>query len=183
MSKTPCRLTYFSKHNFDDYQKGFPFLEKIDKLYKELVPDAHERQYERATKKPHLKISDTAFSTVTINRNFRTALHRDANDFRSGFGNLTVIERGRYQGGYTVFLQFGVGINLRNNDFVVMDVHQWHSNTPMYETDEDKEFNKSLPKVYKDNPDVGTAGIYELYTRLSFVCYLREKILNCPDTM
>ena len=39
------------------------------------------------------------------------------------------------------------------------------------------------PKVFKDNPDVGTAGIYELYTRLSFVCYLREKILNCPDTI
>ena len=34
MSKTPCRLTCFSKHNFDNYQKGFPFLEKIDKLYK-----------------------------------------------------------------------------------------------------------------------------------------------------
>ena len=181
MSKTPCRLTYFSKHNFDNYQKGFPFLEKIDKLYKELVPDAHERQYERANKKPHLKISNTAFSTVTINRNFRTALHRDANDFKQGFGNLTVIERGKYQGGYTVFPQFGVGINLRNNDFVVMDVHQWHSNTPMYETEEDKIYNKSLPKVFKDNPDVGTAGIYELYTRLSFVCYLREKILNCPD--
>ena len=183
MSKTPCRLTYFSKHNFDTYQKGFPFLEKIDKLYKELVPDAHERQLERANKKSHLKISDTAFSTVTINRNFRTALHRDANDFKQGFGNLTVIERGKYQGGYTVFPQFGIGINLRNNDFVVMDVHQWHSNTPMYETDEDKEFNKSLPKIYKDNPQVGTAGIYELYTRLSFVCYLREKILNCPDTI
>ena len=78
MSRNPCRLTYFSKHNFDNYQKGFPFLEKIDKLYKELVPDAHVMnrilpQY--ATKKPHLKISDTAFSTVTINRNFRTALH------------------------------------------------------------------------------------------------------------
>ena len=42
-----------------------------------------------------------------------------------------------------------------------------------------KKNNKSLPKVYKDNPDVGTVGIYELYTRLSFVCYLREKILNC----
>ena len=181
MSKTPCRLTYFSKHNFDDYQKGFSFLEKIDKLYKELVPDAHKRQYERANKKPHLKISNTAFSTVTINRNFRTALHRDANDFKQGFGNLTVIERGKYHGGYTVFPQFGVGINLRNNDFVVMDVHQWHSNTPMYETEEDKIYNKSLPKVFKDNPDVGTAGIYELYTRLSFVCYLREKILNCPD--
>ena len=96
---------------------------------------------------------------------------------------LPVIERGKYQGGYTVFPQFGIGINLRNNDFVVMDVHQWHSNTPITETEEDNEFNKSLPKVYKDNPAVGTVGIYELYTRLSFVCYLREKILNCPDVI
>ena len=41
----------------------------------------------------------------------------------------------------------------------------------------------ATPKVYKDNPAVGTVGIYELYTRLSFVCYLREKILNCPDVI
>jgi len=51
----------------------------------------------------------------------------------------------------------------------------------MYETEEDKAYNEAIPKVYKDNPDVGTAGIYELYTRISFVCYLREKLLKCPD--
>ena len=60
---------------------------------------------------------------------FQTALHRDAGDFKGGFGNLSVIERGKYHGGYTVFPQFGIGINLRNNDFVAMDVHQWHANT------------------------------------------------------
>ena len=181
MCKLPCRLTHFTRVNFEKYNQGFPFLQKIDKLYKQLTPEAYQRQLDRANKKPHLKIPDTAFSTVTINRNFRTALHRDAGDYRDGFGNLTVIERGKYQGGYTVFPQFGVGINLRNNDFVAMDVHQWHSNTPMYETPEDKAYNESIPKVYKDNPDIGTAGIYELYTRISFVCYLREKLVNCPD--
>jgi len=181
MCKLPCRLTHFTRTNFEKYQSGFPFLQKIDKLYKELIPKAHKRQLDRANKKPLLKIPDTSFSTVTINRNFRTALHRDAGDYREGFGNLTVIERGKYHGGYTVFPQFGVGINLRNNDFVAMDVHQWHSNTPMYETDEDKAYNEAIPKVYKDNPDIGTAGLYELYSRISFVCYLREKIINCPD--
>ena len=34
---------------------------------------------------------------------------------------------------------------------------------------------------FKDNPDIGTAGIYEKYTRLSFVCYLREKIIKCDN--
>jgi hypothetical protein len=181
MCNLPCRLTHFTRTNFNKYQEGFPFLQKIDKLYKELTPEAHKKQLDRANKKPLLKISDTSFSTVTINRNFRTALHRDAGDFREGFGNLTVIERGKYHGGYTVFPQFGIGIDLRNNDFVAMDVHQWHSNTPMYETEEDKKYNEAIPKVYKDNPAVGTAGLYELYTRISFVCYLREKMINCPD--
>ena len=181
MCKLPCRLTHFTRTNFEKFNSGFPFLQKIDKLYSELTPEAHKRQLDRSNMKPHLKIPDTSFSTVTINRNFRTALHRDGGDFKEGFGNLTVIERGKYQGGYTVFPQFGVGINLRNNDFVAMDVHQWHSNTPMYETEEDKLYNESIPKVYKDNPDIGTSGLYELYTRISFVCYLREKLIKCPD--
>ena len=62
-------------------------------------------------------------------------------------------------------------------------VHQWHANTQLYETDEDKEYNESLPNDYKDNPEVGTAGLYKKYTRISFVCYLREKIATCPDSI
>jgi hypothetical protein len=177
----PCRLTHFTRTNFEKYNEGLKFIQRIDKLFQRLIPDAHQRQLERADTKPHLKIPKTSFSTITINRNFRTALHRDAGDFRGGFGNLTVIERGKYHGGYTVFPQFGIGIDLRNNDFVAMDVHQWHSNTPIYETEEDKAYNETLEDDYHDNPDVGTAGLYKKYTRLSFVCYLREKIANCPN--
>ena len=177
----PCRLTHFTRTNFEKYNNGLSFIQKIDQLFKRLIPDAHERQSERANLKPHLKIPKTCFSTVTINRNFRTAMHRDAGDFKGGFGNLTVIERGKYHGGYTIFPQYGVAIDLRNNDFVAMDVHQWHCNTPLYETEEDKEFNETLESSFKDNPEVGTAGIYKKYTRISFVCYLREKIAKCPD--
>jgi hypothetical protein len=177
----PCRLTHFTRTNYDKYNQGLPFIQRIDSLFKELVPESHQAQYERANLKPHLVIPKTCFSTVTINRNFRTALHRDAGDFRGGFGNLTVIEQGKYHGGYTVFPQYGVGINLRSNDFVAMDVHQWHSNTPLYETEEDKAYNETSESYFKDNPEVGTAGLYTKYTRISFVCYLREKIAACPD--
>lgn len=177
----PCRLTHFTRTNFEKYNQGLKFIQRIDTLFKKLIPDAHQRQLERAITKPHLNIPKTSFSTITINRNFRTALHRDAGDFKGGFGNLTVIERGKYHGGYTVFPQFGIGIDLRKNDFVAMDVHQWHSNTPIYETEEDKSYNETLEDDYKDNPDVGTEGLYKKYTRLSFVCYLREKIANCPN--
>ena len=180
-SKLPCRLTHFTRCNFKKYNEGLPFIQRIDELFKELIPSAHKRQLDRANLTNNFKISNTSFSTITINRNFRTALHRDQGDFKEGFGNLTVIERGKYHGGYTVFPQFGVAIDLRNNDFIVMDVHQWHSNTKLYETEEDKEFNSNLESDYNDNPNIGTAGIYEKYTRLAFVCYLREKIIKCDN--
>ena len=57
----------------------------------------------------------------------------------------------------------------------------WHTNTPIVETEEDKAFNETLEPAFNDNPEVGTVGIYEKYTRLTFVCYLREKISKCPD--
>ena len=136
----PCRLTHFTRTNFEKYNEGLKFIQRIDKLFQRLIPEAHHRQLERADTKPHLKIPKTSFSTITINRNFRTALHRDANDFKQGFGNLTVIERGKYQGGYTVFPQFGVGLNLRNNDFVVIAVPSNSFNQEKSTNQEVKEF-------------------------------------------
>ena len=179
--KLPCRLTHFTRTNYDNYRNGLPFIQRINQMFQKLIPESHQKQLEQADKKPHLKIPETCFSTITINRNFRTALHRDAGDYKDGFGNLTVIERGKYHGGYTVFPQFGIGVDVRSNDFVAMDVHQWHSNTAIYETKEDREFNEKMEPVFKDNPQVGTVGIYEKYTRLTFVCYLREKIVKCAD--
>jgi len=180
-SKLPCRLTHFTRTNYDKYNEGLPFIEKIDELYKELVPESHRKQYERSNEKPDFKINDTCFSTITINRNFRTALHRDAGDYKEGFGNLSVIERGQYSGAYTILPQFGVAVDVRTKDFLAMDVHQWHSNTPMYETEEQKNFNEQMKPDFKDNPKVGTVGIYEKYTRLTFVCYLREKLIKCNE--
>jgi hypothetical protein len=127
------------------------------------------------------RIKNTAFSSVTLNRNFRTGLHQDAGDFREGFGNLSVIERGEYSGGYTIFPRYGVGIDLRTGDFVAMDVHEWHCNTELYETPEQAKRNKKLPDIYKDDPETGTQGSNKPYSRVSFVCYLREKLRQCKE--
>ena len=177
----PCRLTHFTRTNYNKYKEGLPFIQQIDTMFRKLIPDSYAKQLERANMKPHLKIDGTCFSTITINRNFRTALHRDAGDFKDGFGNLTVIQRGKYHGGFTVLPQFGIGVDVRTGDFLAMDVHQWHANTKIYETEEDKLYNDTIDYAFKDNPEVGTVGLDNKYTRLTFVCYLREKILNCPD--
>ncbi|NCW81070.1 MAG: hypothetical protein EBV68_04240 [Betaproteobacteria bacterium] len=180
--KLPCRLTSYTQRFFRQYTHGIPFIEAIDEVFKKLVPDAHKVQLTAASKKPYYKITKTAFSSVTLNRNFRTALHIDAGDFKEGFGNLCVIERGEYTGGYTLFPQYGIGIDLRTGDFLAMDVHQWHCNTEMTETAAQAKANKELPDIYKDNAEVGTKGSNKNFTRISFVCYLREKLRDCDES-
>ncbi len=99
-------------------------------------------------------IKGTSFSTITTNLNFRTAAHTDSGDWPEGFGNLVVIEHGSpYTGAYTGFPQYGVAVDCRMGDFLAMDVHQIHGNSPMIPSDDTSQ-------------------------RLSLVSYLREGILT-----
>jgi hypothetical protein len=179
--KQPCRLTGYTRRGLRQFFHGIPFLQAIDRQFSKLVPEAHAKQLAAVSKKPMYQIADTAFSTLTINMNFRTALHKDAGDYKDGFGNLSVIEWGRYHGGETLFPRFRVGVNLRTGDFVAMNVHQFHCNAKIYETAEDKAYNKRLPDIRTRDPATGVVGSQELFQRISFVCYFREKIEDCIE--
>ena len=48
----------------------------------------------------------------------------------------------------------------------------------MVETADDAAFNKGLEPVY-DKSEVGAQGEDERWTRISFVCYVREKLADC----
>ena len=91
----PCRLTSYTQKYFQQFQKGIPFIQALDHCFKTLTPEAHAAQLARAKKQPAYQIDGTAYSSVTVNRNFRTALHMDDGDFREGFGNLSVLEYGK----------------------------------------------------------------------------------------
>jgi len=150
--KTPIevRETMFLSDHPDKFKKMIPFVQKIDALYKKLVPDQYKKQYAKA-KETLFKIGNTSFTTMTTNINFQTTIHKDTGDDEEGFGNLAVIEKGKYTGGETCFPQYGIGVNVREGDILFMDVHEWHAN---------------LPIVY-ENPNV---------ERMSVVCYLRKKV-------
>ena len=91
------------------------------------------------------------------------------------------MERGAYHGGYTLFPQYRIGFDLRTGDFLAMDVHEWHCNTELYETEADKKINAALPRIHKDDLETGTQGAERPFTRVSFVCYLREKLQKCTS--
>jgi len=150
-----CRLTAFTYDNFDKFKKAYPLIKCVDEAYKELMPKEYALQQEMCNQTvSDFVIPGTVFTTVTVNKNFPTAVHKDAGDFKKGFGNLTVLKVGRFTGGNTVFPKWGVGFDVDNGDILMMNVHEWHGNTPI---------------VMKDRNAV----------RLSFVMYYREKMHQC----
>ena len=173
----PCRLSHYSRKEFLKEEDGYPFLQRISKSYKNLHPEWYEKQMEQVNMNPDFAIGDTPFSTITINRNFRTAVHKDAGDY--GFGNLSVLEYGHYHGGYFILPKYRIAIDMRSGDHLCVDVHEYHANTALYETEEDKVLNDELPDIFKDNLDVGVIGLNNRYARISLVCYLRGELKKC----
>lgn len=149
-----CRTTEFTYKHFQEYKKAVPYIQFISKMFKEHLPDRWQNQKNEWDKtNADFKIQNTVFSTVTVNKNFRTACHYDAGDLPEGFGNLAVLETGKYEGGYTVLPKYGIAVNVRNCDLALFDVHELHGNTAMT----------------SDRP----------YERISIVCYFRKKMVEC----
>lgn len=152
-----CRMTVYTKKYFDKFKESWDFVKEVDYWYKELMPDHYKLQREMcdATNR-NFVIPDTAFTSVTCNKNFQTAVHQDAGDFTKGFGNLMVVNDGNYHGGYFILPQYKIAIDMKTTDLLLVDVHQWHGNSPMISKIEGKE-----------------------YKRISFVMYYRENMFQC----
>ncbi len=173
-----CRLSYHTSVALDKFEAGKPYIHDIDKWYKKLNKKAYLYQKKRADLHPKYRIDNTAFSTVTMNRNFRTALHKDAGDY-GNFACLSVLEYGKYNGGLFMIPAYGLGIDLRQDDILVANVHEYHCNSQIWTTKEQDEYNASLPRVFKKDKTVGTLGLDKDYARISMVSYLREKLIDC----
>ena len=159
-----CRQTAFTRDRFEEFQKSMPMIESINRAFKRFVPGRWENQRRYVTEETDLKkkdwtLGDTVFSTITVNKNYRTGCHKDAGDYFPGFGNLTVLEGGahKYKGAHTVFPKFRCAVDLRTSDFIAMDVHEWHGNT-------------KLESVVEGDDD---------WERISIVCYVRVDMTKC----
>lgn len=142
-----CR---FNRDHPEKFKETLPLIQDVDRLYKRLTPEYYKKQCQKANQ-TYFRIPNTAFTTVTTNINYQTTVHTDKGDDPEGFGNLVVLEKGKYKGGETCFPQYGIGFDVRSGDILFMDVHQWHGNLP-------------IDLVEKDA------------IRLSIVCYLRKNI-------
>jgi len=152
------RATAYTEQNFDKFKLAFPLLQKLSKAFSELLPKRWAFQKSCIEKiDPEFHVPDTVFTTITVNRSFQTAAHRDSGDLHKGFSNLTVLNDGKnYSGGLLVLPEYRVAINIRPSDLLLINNHGGiHGNTPII-LDEGAE-------------------------RYSVVCYFRENMLNLGE--
>lgn len=150
------RATAYTQNHYDKFKMGFPFLQTLDRGFRELLPTRHAAQRAAADKiDPAFLVPQTVFTTITVNKTFRTAAHRDAGDFTEGLSNLLVLSNnGNYTGGYLILPEVRVAVNVRPGDLLLVNNHEYiHGNTPIVLNDDTAE-------------------------RISLVCYLREKMLE-----
>lgn len=150
------RATTYTRDNPEKFAMAFPFLQTLNKGFKELLPWRWANQRAAADKlDPRYLVPETVFTTLTVNKTFRTAAHRDAGDLDSGLSNLLVLSNGgNFTGGYLIFPEVRVAVNVRPGDLLLVNNHEViHGNTPIVLGDEKAE-------------------------RISLVCYFRENMLQ-----
>ena len=149
------RATGYTRDNFEKFKMSFPFLKSLAKGFKEMMPKRYSNQMEAATKiDPEFLVPGTPFTTVTVNKTFRTAAHYDAGDFTEGLSNLLVLSNdGKFTGGYLIAPEYRIAVNVRPGDLLLINNHEvMHGNTPI---------------VCEEGSE-----------RISLVVYFREKMLE-----
>ena len=151
-----CRLTAWTEENLKEYSASIPYIQNISDEFEKACPERWQAQKKVWDEThPDFRISNTVFTTVTVNRNFRTAIHCDAGDFKGGLGNIAVLQAGEFEGGFTCLPRYGVGFDVRNTDVCFFNVHEWHGNVA---------FKAKRP-----------------FERISIVCYYRENMMKCES--
>jgi hypothetical protein len=150
------RATSYTAREPEKFAMAYPFLQSLAQGFKDLLPWRYNNQMEAAKKlDPRFLVPETPFTTVTVNRSFRTACHFDAGDLTSGLSNLlTLTNNGNYRGCHLVAPEYRVAVNPRPGDLLLINNHEvMHGNTQIELLDEEAE-------------------------RISLVVYFREKMLE-----
>lgn len=150
------RATAYTEKNPDKFALSFPYLRKLNQQFAELLPNRYAAQLACAAQlDPRFRISDTVFTTLTVNHNWRTACHRDAGDLTKGFSNICGVtgpEGKGWKGGQFILPEYRIAINLQPGDMLLVNNHDGiHGNDALEGDDND---------------------------RMTIVAYFREKMLE-----
>ena len=148
------RATAYTEKNPELFAKSYPYLQTLARQFEELLPERYAKQKAFTDAiDPKYVVPDTPYTTLTVNRTFRTAAHRDAGDYTEGFSNISCISpdgKKGWDGCLFVLPEFRIAVELHPGDLLLVNNHEGiHGNT----------------EIIGDDP-----------IRISIVAYAREKM-------
>ncbi len=151
-----CRKCAWNQQNPEKFAAMLPLLQEVSEKFYQLWPEKWLIQSE-VIKKTHqdFVIPGTVFTTITVNKNYRTAAHRDPRNLKDSISTMLVIHDGKVDGGELILPELDVALRFRNGDLV------WFENQ--------KRIHGNAPVTRYGNKS----------QRCSLVFYYREKMLEC----
>lgn len=128
-----CRPCAWNAEFPERFERLLPFFQKVSEVHQALDPDGFSflREVANRTKGDWL-IPGTSYTTVTVNKNFRTAAHLDAKNLRAASAAMAYIREGKLKGGDVVFPEWRVAVRMDTSDLIVFrNMVDWHGNTPI----------------------------------------------------
>ncbi len=124
----PCHKTPLSIRRPELLDGNRPLIELVDALYRQHTPTFYAKQRAEVEKVPRWRLWHTAFTTIYIAKNFRTAYHTDS-------GNLpgvmsAIMPMGKFTGGELVLARWRIAIAFKPGDLLLFDPQQLHGNLP-----------------------------------------------------
>lgn len=142
------RASAYTANYPQDWLTVVPIFQILSKWYKKVSPYYYKIQKKEASDvEPDLLIGSTVFSTVTVNKDWRTATHTDRGNFGEAMSCIAVLGE-KFEGGLLGFPRYKVAVDMGAGDAILMNGHEHHGNTEL--------------KIKKDG------------CRFSMVCYLRK---------
>ena len=121
------RPTSYVEKYPDEFAKCYPYIQKLNAVFKRELPARWKQQRAAADKiDPRFTIDDTVYTTLTVNHNWRTAAHRDAGDLNTGFSNICAFtgpEGKGWKGGEFILPEYRIAIRLDPRDRLLVNNH------------------------------------------------------------
>lgn len=151
-----CRECAWNQNHPEEFKQLLPLFMRTSELHKQYSPQSYafqESVVEKTSK--DFVIPGTIYTTVTVNKNFRTACHLDAKNLLNGMAAMLYMRQGKFTGGDVVLPEWGAGVKLETGDLIIFrNMKDYHGNT------------KIVP-ISKD------------YQRCTLVFYYREEMMKC----
>ena len=185
--KTTANTTEKSLDSLEELTKS------VDKIYKENMSEIYKETKKNLDDKGFQEYlyKDCLTTTITVNTDFRTALHKDKNNYNK-VGVMAVLSstENHFTGGELILPRYNVKINVAPGDVIIFNSDEYHTNAPIV-GDGRYSFvfyiRQNIVKVYDENLNKNIERCYldDLFLDYNKPCLIvkdtkdKEKIIEC----